>query len=96
MKFLSLWFYYLSWLEMLDSLWSLNNRINCLICSGVSINNDKQKNSIIIEESGLSCNKCYSRLLSLLSFCSSIQNMCFDGTNSMACDINFEWIFFSK
>jgi len=93
-------FSYLSWLEMLDSLWSLNNRINYLICSVVSINNDKQKNGIIIKESGLSYNKCYSKFFSLfnhsslLSFCSSIRNMCFDGTNSIACDINYEWIFF--
>ncbi|CAF1362099.1 unnamed protein product [Rotaria sp. Silwood1] len=64
-------FSYLSWLEMLDSLY----------------------------ESGLSYNKCYSKFISLLThsssltFCSSIRNMCFDGTNSMACDINYEWIF---
>ena len=81
MKFLSLWFYYLSWLEMLDSLWSLNNRINCLICSVVSINNDKQKNSIIIKESGLSCNKCcnshiYTLYLCSLSICYSMQIDC--------------------
>ncbi|CAF4964226.1 unnamed protein product, partial [Rotaria sp. Silwood1] len=92
-------FSYLSWLEMLDSLWSLHNRINYLICSVVSIGNDKQKSGIIIKESGLSYNKCYSKFISLLNhsssltFCSSIRNMCFDGTNSMACDINYEWIF---
>ncbi|CAF2810470.1 unnamed protein product [Rotaria sp. Silwood2] len=95
-------FSYLSWLEMLTSLWSLNNRINYLICSIVSKNDNKKTSGLIIKESGLSYNKCYSRLFplfnhsSLLSFCSCIRRMCFDGTNSIACDINYEWIFFQN
>ena len=92
-------FSYLSWLEMLTCLWSLNNRINYLICSIVSKNDNKKSSGIIIKESGLSYNKCYSRLFPLFnhsSFCSCIRRMRFDGTNSIACDINYQWIFFEN
>ncbi|CAF1262166.1 unnamed protein product [Rotaria magnacalcarata] len=94
-------FSYLSWFEKLR-LWSLNNRINNLICSIISINDNRQNSGIIIKELGLSYDKYYLRLLpllnhsSLLLFCAAIRRMCFDGTNSIACDINYEWIFFQN
>ncbi|CAF2116520.1 unnamed protein product [Rotaria magnacalcarata] len=95
-------FSYLSWLELLNSVWSLNNRINYLICFLVSINNRKKNSGISIKQLGLSYNECYLKLLpllnhsSLLSFCSSIRRLSFDGTNSIACDINYEWIFYQN
>ncbi|CAF4257417.1 unnamed protein product [Rotaria magnacalcarata] len=81
------------------TLWSLNNRINNLICSIISINDNRQNSGIVIKEPGLSCDKYYLKLLlflhhsSLLSFCSCIRRICFDGTNSIACN---EWIFFQN
>ncbi|CAF1550330.1 unnamed protein product [Rotaria magnacalcarata] len=95
-------FSHLSWLEMLTSLWSLNNRINNLICSIVSMNDSKRKSGLIMKDLGLSYNECHSRLLplldhsSLLPFCSSIRHMCFDGRNSIDCDSICEWMFFQK
>ncbi|CAF1515745.1 unnamed protein product [Rotaria sp. Silwood1] len=70
-------FSYLSWFEML-TFWSLNNRINNLTCSIISINDNRKNNGIVIKNSGLSYDKYYLRLLpflnhsSLLSFCSGI------------------------
>ncbi|CAF4199326.1 unnamed protein product [Rotaria magnacalcarata] len=94
-------FSYLSWLEML-TLWPLNHRISNLICSIISINDNRQNSGIVIKDSGLSYDKYYLRLLpflnhsSLLSFCSCIRRMCSDGTNSIACNISYEWIFFQN
>ncbi|CAF1340225.1 unnamed protein product [Rotaria sp. Silwood1] len=89
----------LSWLKILHSLWSLNHRINSLICLIVSRKNNKEKRAVITKASNLPYNEYYSRSqslhndLSLVLFWSSIQSVCFDETNSTACDINFEWIF---
>ncbi|UJR38485.1 hypothetical protein I4U23_031153 [Adineta vaga] len=91
-------FSYLSWYEILN-FWSLNNRINNLICSVISITDNRQNSGIIFKEPGLSYDKYYSRLLSFLNhstFCSYIRRMCFDGTNSMIPNINYEWIFFQN
>ena len=84
------------------NLWSLNSRINNLICSIISINDNRQNSGLVIQESGLSYDKYYLGLFeflnqrSLLSFCSCIRRMCFDGTNSIASNISYEWIFFQN
>ncbi|CAF1467160.1 unnamed protein product [Rotaria sordida] len=49
---------------------------------------------------GLSYNKCCSILFPLIfnssSLCSSIQRIHFHGTNSIACDLSYEWLFNDK
>ncbi|CAF1493825.1 unnamed protein product [Rotaria sordida] len=93
-------FSHLSWFDMLTSLWSLNIRFNFLICSTFSINNCLLNRAIIFTEQRLSYNKSCSILFSLifksLYLCSSIKRIHFDGTNSMACDLSYEWLFNDK
>ncbi|CAF2105427.1 unnamed protein product [Rotaria magnacalcarata] len=89
----------LSWFDMLTSLWSLNFRFNSLICSTLSIN-DNLLNSGLLITHGLSYNKCCSILFPLILNCSSlsssIQRIHFDGTNSMASDLCYQWFFNDK
>ena len=83
-------FSYLSWFDMLTSLWSLNIRFNSLVCSTLSINDNRLNSGLLITH-GLSYNKCCSILFPLIlnssSLCSSIQRIHFDETNSIACDL---------
>ncbi|CAF0999753.1 unnamed protein product [Rotaria sp. Silwood1] len=85
-------FSYLSWFDMLTSLWSLNIRFNSLVCSTLSINDN-------LLTLGLSYNKC-STLLPLIfkssSLCSSIQHVHCDKKNSMTCDLIYQWLFNDK
>ncbi|CAF1330690.1 unnamed protein product [Rotaria sp. Silwood1] len=80
-------FSYLSWDDMLISLWSLNERINSLVCSIFSMS----KNGIIVNKPGLSYRIFSSILLPLicnsLSLSSSIKYIHFGGINSSSCDL---------
>ncbi|CAF4371617.1 unnamed protein product, partial [Rotaria sordida] len=49
----------LSWSEMLTSFWSLNHRINSLVCSIVSLNDGRQNTGLVITEPGFYHEKCY-------------------------------------
>jgi hypothetical protein len=92
-------FSYLTWYDMLTCLWSLNTRLNSLICSTLSIN-DNLFNSGLLITHGLSYNKCCSILFPLIlnssSLSSSIQRIHFDGTNSISSDLCYEWLFNDK
>ncbi|CAF3027584.1 unnamed protein product [Rotaria sp. Silwood2] len=77
---------HLFWDEMLISFWSLNKRLDFLICSTLETNN----NSIIINRPGLSYDK-FSRILFPLfskssSLISSIRRIHLDGRYSNSCD----------
>ncbi|CAM4912390.1 unnamed protein product [Rotaria socialis] len=89
-------FSHLSWLDMLTSLWSLNIRFNSLICSILSVNNNLLNSGLVIAR-GLSYNKCCSILFPLIlkssPLSSSIQRIHFDGRNSSASDLCYEWLF---
>ncbi|CAF1298954.1 unnamed protein product, partial [Adineta steineri] len=89
-------FSYLSWDDILISLWSMNERINSLICSIFSIN----KCGIIFNKPGLSYKKCSSILFPLifnsLSLCSNIKSMHFDGIYSIPFDFIYEKFFYHK
>ena len=86
----------LSWFDMLISFWSLNNRLNSLVCSILSIN-DNRLNSGLLFTRGLSYEK-YSRILFPLisnssSLSSSIRRIHFDGTNANAYDLCYHLLF---
>ncbi|CAF3657061.1 unnamed protein product [Rotaria socialis] len=89
-------FSHLSWLQMLMSLWSLNSRINSLVCSTLSIN-DYSLNTGLLITLGLSYNKFCSTLFPLIlnssSLSSSIKRIYVDETNSIASDLIYEWLF---
>lgn len=84
---------------MLTSFWSLNFRLNSLICSTLSINNSLL-NSGLTTTCGLSYKKCSTILFPLIfsssSLSSSIQRIHFDGKNSSASDLCYEWLFNEK
>jgi hypothetical protein len=92
-------FSYLEWSDMLTSLWSLNIRFNSLVCSALSISDNWLNTGLLIKR-GLSYNTCCSILFSLIfnssSLCSSIQRIHLDETNSIACDLSYEWLFNDK
>ncbi|CAM4905322.1 unnamed protein product [Rotaria socialis] len=73
---------------LLSSLWSLNKRLNILICSIVSRTDNQSNSGLVITEPGLSYRKCDSILFPLISNpllpLSSIRRIHFDGTNSNA------------
>jgi hypothetical protein len=87
-------FSYLSWDEILISLWPLNNRINSLICSIFSINN---KNRFIFNKSTLSYEKFSTIILPLILNCSyllsPIKSIHFDEINSLFFDLFYENIY---
>ena len=89
-------FSYLSWFDMLIPFWSLNNRLNSLVCSILSMN-DNQLNSGLLFTRGLSCNKYFTILFPLISNSSSlsscIRRIHFDGTSSSAYDLCYELLF---
>ncbi len=89
-------FSYLQWFDMLISFWSLNNRLNSLVCSILSIN-DNRLNSGLIFTRGLSYNKYSATLFPLISnssfLSSSIRRIHFDGRNSSVYDLFYEWLF---
>jgi hypothetical protein len=93
-------FSHLTWSDMLTSLWSLNIRFNTLVCSTFSISDNLLNTGLLFTEQGLSYNKCCSILLPLIlkspSLYYSIQRIHFDGTNSIACDLSYEWLFNDK
>lgn len=93
-------FSHLSWFDLLTSFWSLNIRFNALVCSSFSINNTLLKIGVMCTEQNLSYKKCCSILFPLIlrspSLCSSIQRIHFDGTNSIADDLSYEWLFNDK
>ncbi len=84
-------FSYLSWDEILISLWPLNNRINSLICSIFSIN------KFIFNKSTLSYEKFSTIILPLILNCSdllsSIKSIHFDEINSLFFDLFYENIY---
>jgi hypothetical protein len=90
---------YLSWFDILTCLWSLNIRFNSLVCSTLSISDNVLNTGLVIQQ-GLSYNKCSSILFPLIinssSLCSSIQRIHFDETNSISCDLIYEWLFNDK
>ncbi|CAF1411206.1 unnamed protein product [Adineta steineri] len=79
-------FSYILWNDILVSFWSLNQRINSLICLTFSTN----KNGIIINQTGLSYKIFLSKLFPLIFNCSflinSIRHIHLDGTNSNSYD----------
>ena len=87
---------YLSWFDMLTSFWSLNIRLNSLLCSILSINNN-QLNSGLVLTCGLSYHKYSTTLLPMItnssSLSSAIRRIHFDGGNSSAYDLCYEWLF---
>ena len=92
-------FSHLSWTDLLTSLWSLNVRFNCLVCSTLSIN-DNQLNSGLVITLGSSYNNLCSIFFPLIlnSSClsSSIQRIHFDETNSISCDLIYRYLFYHK
>lgn len=94
-----LWiFSHLSWFELLTCLSSLNKRLDVVICSILSKNDNKSNRGLVIIEAGLSYRKCNSILLSLISnpllpFASCIRRIHFDGTNCNSSDLNYKWLF---
>ncbi|CAF4847333.1 unnamed protein product, partial [Rotaria sp. Silwood2] len=86
-------FLYFSWDEILISFWSLNQRINHLVCSIFEIN----KYGIIFNQPGLSYKKFSKILLPLVfnssSLCSSIKYIHFDGINSIPFNLIYQNIF---
>jgi hypothetical protein len=89
-------FPYLSWFDMLISFWSLNIRFDSLVCSILSIN-DKRLNSGLVFTCGLSYKKYSTILFPLISnssfLSSSIRRIHFDGRNSSAYDLCYQWLF---
>ncbi|UJR29133.1 hypothetical protein I4U23_010347 [Adineta vaga] len=81
---------------MLISFWSLNCRFNSLICSILSINNERLNSGLLISN-GLSyskhCSIIFPLILNSLPLCSSIRRIHLDDINSMACDFCYEWLF---
>ena len=92
-------FSHLSWTDLLTSLWSLNVRFNCLVCSTLSIN-DNQLNSGLVITLGSSYNNLCSIFFPLIlnSSClsSSIRRIHFDETNSISCDLIYQYLFYHK
>ncbi|CAF3787015.1 unnamed protein product [Rotaria sp. Silwood1] len=84
---------------MLTSLWPLNTRFNFFVCSSLSRSGNISNTGILITQS-LSYNKCSSILFPLIltssSLCSSIQHIHFDETNSISCNLIYEWLFNEK
>ncbi len=89
-------FSHLSWFDMLISFWSLNIRFNSLVCSTLSINDNRLNSGLVITH-GLSYNKYSTILFPLISnsssLSSSIQRIHFDGIISSAYDLCYEWLF---
>ncbi|CAF2901112.1 unnamed protein product [Rotaria sp. Silwood2] len=87
-------FSYFSWDEVLISFWSLNKRINNLICSIFEIN----KNGIIFNKPALSYKKFSKILLPLIlnssSLSSNIQHIYVNGINSISFDFIYQKIFY--
>ena len=81
---------------MLISFWSLNIRFDSLICTILSIN-DNRLNSGLVFTCGLSYNQYSTRLFPLISnsssIVSSIRRIHFDGRSSSAYDLCYEWLF---
>lgn len=86
-------FSYLSWDEILISLWSLNERINSIICSIFSSN----KTGIILNDSTMSYKKFSKMLLPLIfgssSLISNIKYIHFNGIDSIPFDFVYPEIF---
>ena len=93
-------FSHLSWFDMLTSFWSLNIRFNSLVCFSFSISNTLLKIGVHLTEQSLSYKKCSSILFPLIlrspSLCSSIQCIHFGGTNSIADNLSYQWLFNDK
>lgn len=84
-----------SWFEILESFWSINQRINSLICSLFSMNNHLDNNAIVFNQPGLSYEKCSSLLLPIitnsLSLSSAIRRIHMDELNSASSDFISKW-----
>ncbi|CAF3660703.1 unnamed protein product [Rotaria sp. Silwood1] len=84
-------FSYLFWDELLISFWSLNKRINSLICSIFRVN------GILLNKPGLSYKNFSKILLRIIfnssSLLSSIKCIHVDGMNSISLDLIYEKIF---
>ncbi|CAF2075868.1 unnamed protein product, partial [Rotaria magnacalcarata] len=83
---------------LLSSLWSLNKRLNILICSILSRTDNQSNSGLVITEPGISYRKCDSILFPLISnpllpLSSSIRRIHFGGTNSNASDLSYEWLY---
>ncbi len=89
-------FSYLQSFDMLISFWSLNNRLNSLVCSILSMN-DNRLNSGLLFTRGLSYHKYSTMLFPLISnsssLSSSIRRIHFDRRNSSAYDLWYEFLF---
>jgi hypothetical protein len=89
-------FSYLSWDKILISLWSINRRINSLICSIFSI----EKNGIVFYQSDLSYKILSSILLPLISnslyLSSLIKHIHFDGTYSNSYNIINQCVYYNN
>ncbi|CAF4171686.1 unnamed protein product [Rotaria sp. Silwood2] len=85
-------FSYLSWFNMLTSLWSLNIRFNSLVCSTLSIND----NLLTLALSYNKCSTLFPLIFKSSSLSSSIQHIHIDERNSMTCDLIYQWLFNDK
>ncbi|CAF1565970.1 unnamed protein product, partial [Rotaria sordida] len=87
-------FSYLSWDELLISLWSLNKRINSLICFIFSM----KKNGIVLNDLSLTYKKFSKILLPLIlnssSLSSNIKHIYVNGINSISFDFIYQKIFY--
>ncbi|CAF1052367.1 unnamed protein product [Adineta steineri] len=87
-------FFYLSWDEILISLWSINERVNSIICSIFQIN----KIGIVLNKTDLSHKKFSKILLPLmfnsLSLYSNIKYIYFNEINSVSFDFTYQEIYF--
>ena len=86
-------FTYLSWNEILESFWLLNERFNSLVCTSFVIN----KTGIILTEPSISYQKFSSKVFPLIcnssELSSSIKRLHIDGLNSIFCDTIDQFIF---
>ena len=87
-------FSYLSWDELLLSFWSLNERMNSLICSILLIDH----NGTIFNRSNLTSMKYFFELVPLIrnspSLSSNIKSIHCDGNNAIQFDMIFQEIFY--
>ena len=82
---------------MIVSLWSINERINSLVCSILSKSNARCNNGIVMSQPGLSYGECSSILLPAISNSSSlssaIRRIHLDETNSNSSELIHKWFF---
>ena len=86
-------FAHFSWDELLTSVWSLNHRLNSLICAMFA----SSERGITVDGSGLSYRRDVPRLsspfLQSAALCASVRHLHLNGLNSMSHDLFDQWLF---